>query len=168
MAAFRHFLLKPGRQKSDRFWIFSCQKKTNLKIKHLRTQRIMSPNFFLHRIRLVLENNRLDFGSPFFSKSSPLTKIRYLAIIPWTTCARNQTSRDSANNLIYGFFYRVLQIVKPNRLDFGSPFITKSSPLGTEPKTIHILYKYQILNMILSKKSYHWLLILLLLHDFQK
>ena len=115
-----------------------------------------------------MENNRLDFGSPFFSKSSPLTKIRYLAIIPWTTCARNQTSRDSANNLIYGFFYRVLQIVKPNRLDFGSPFITKSSPLGTDARMIQIVYKSQILNPIFAKKCYPWLLILWLLYRFKK
>ena len=55
-------------------------------------------------------------------------------IIPKITCARNQRSQDSANNSVNGFLYRVLQIVKPNRLDFGSPFITKPSPLGTQPR----------------------------------
>ena len=114
-----------------------------------------------------MENNRLDFGSPFFSKSSPLTKIRYLAVILWTTCARNQTSRDSANNLIYGFFHRVLQIAKPNRLDFGSPFITKSSPLGTDARMIQIVYNSQILNPIFAKKCYHCLLILFLLKKLE-
>ena len=147
--------------------MFFCQKKNKLINQTSQDSANNLTQFFLHRVRYVLKNNRLDFGSPFFTKSSPLTKMRYLAIIPRTMCPRNQTSQDSANNLIYGFFYRVLHIVKPNRLDFGSPFITKSSPLGTDPRMVQILYKYQILNLIFAKKCYHCLLILLLLKKLE-